>query len=71
MFGWLEVALVTGAILLFLGLPRLSGLAHTARKSVRYFKAGLRGDDGIRVTKARVDQQSQNEIPKPQDDDFS
>ncbi len=52
MFGWLEIALIILAILVLFGGSRLPGLSQGIGRSIKYFKYGLRGDDGIEVRPA-------------------
>ena len=49
MFGWLEIAIIILAILVLFGGSRLPGLSQGIGRSIKYFKYGLRGDDGIEV----------------------
>lgn len=49
MFGWLEIVLIILAILVLFGGSRLPGLSQGIGRSIKYFKYGLRGDDGIEV----------------------
>ncbi|MCP4606169.1 MAG: twin-arginine translocase TatA/TatE family subunit [Proteobacteria bacterium] len=51
MFGWLEFAIIAGAILVLFGGSRLPGLARGLGKMTRNYRHSLRGDDGIKVHK--------------------
>ncbi len=51
MFSGVELIVIVGVVLLLFGGAKLPGLASALGKSVRNFKMGLRGDDGIEVKK--------------------
>lgn len=58
MFGWIELIVIGGAMLLLFGGSRIPGVSAGFVKAVKYFKFALRGDDDIVVRKTTPGQKT-------------